>query len=283
MSDSQDVLYEVKDHIATITFNRPDRMNAHTEASEILFLTLLQRADEDPDVRVVIITGTGDKGFCPGADKEYLQAVGDSGGWQNAIPRPMCRFALSVRKPVIAAINGACAGSGLVYALMADIRFASSTARFSTAFVRRGLVGERGTTWLLNHLVGTGVARDLMLSGRKFDATEAAEIGLVNRVVEPDQLMEVARAWAKEVVEYCSPSAMMVIKQQLARDAQNDLEDSLADSGRLGIERMSEADFFEGIAALQEKRLPAFEPVGGPNPEWSPSDLAYFRPGPVAA
>src|SRR5262249_50124568 len=154
-------------------------------------------ADDDPDVRVIVVTGAG-RGFCAGADMGALQEVGKGASFGGS-GKPQT-FPLTIAKPIIAAVNGACAGLGLVHAPLCDLRFAAAGAKFTTAFVRRGLVAEHSISWTLPRLVGQANALDLLLSGRVFLAEEAAAIGLVNRVVEPAALLDTTLAYARDLV-----------------------------------------------------------------------------------
>lgn len=248
----------MSDRIATITFDRPEVANAQNPNTEAEFVELLTRADEDPGVRAIIITGAG-KTFCVGGDAAYAKGVIEAYGWAGSIPQPMEAFGLSVRKPIVAAINGACAGAGLVYAATCDVRFAARGSNFSTAFARRGLPAERGLSWMLQKIVGYGHASDILLSGRKFSTDEAEKMGLVNRVVEPGELMAVARSWALDVAENCSPGAMATIKSQLLADTDRGLAEALADSGeRAVLASQGEGDFREGFMSYLENRRAEF-------------------------
>lgn len=252
------VTCDVSDRIATITFDRPEVANAQNPHTEAEFVDLLAMADEDHDVRSIIITGAG-KAFCVGGDAAYAKGVIAAHGWKGEIPRPMQAFGLAVRKPVVAAINGACAGLGLVFAASCDVRFAARGANFSTAFARRGLPAERGLSWTLPRIVGHGNASDILLSGRKFGSDEAERMGFVNRVVEPDELQAVARAWAADVAENCSPGAMATIKRQLLDDTDRSLTEALADSGeRALLASQGDGDFREGFMSYLEKRPAEF-------------------------
>ncbi|UIX29169.1 enoyl-CoA hydratase-related protein [Streptomyces sp. GQFP] len=259
MDTDDTVLWDVTDGVATITFNRPEAHNAQNPRLEQRYLDLLVRADDDRDVRAVIVTGAG-RSFCVGGDAAVAQQVIDAGGWAKGIPHPMERFAMAVRKPVVAAINGGCAGVGLVYAATCDVRFAARGVKIATSFSRRGCVAERGLSWMLPRLIGHGHASDLLLSGRAIVAEEAERMGLVNRVVERDQLMDVARTWASDVAANCSPSAMATIKRQLLDDTGNDLSTALAQAGEHVMTATSgEPDFREGFASFRENRPAAFQ------------------------
>src|SRR5208337_1662781 len=171
------VLYAESSGVATLTLNRPQRLNAWTPALSTRYFDLLERADDDPSVRVILVTGAG-RGFSAGADMNVLQGS-ESAATADARAQT---FPLTIRKPILAAINGPCAGIGLVFALMCDLRFAAAGAKFTTAFSRRGLVAEHGISWILPRLVGQARALDLLYSGRVFLAEEALALGLVNRV-----------------------------------------------------------------------------------------------------
>jgi enoyl-CoA hydratase/carnithine racemase len=171
-------------------------------------------------------------------------------------------FVTSLRTPIIAAVNGACAGIGLTQALMCDVRFAAAGAKFTTSFARRGLIAEYGISWILPRVVGWGAAMDLLLSGRVFHAEEAAELGLVKAVVPADELMPTAMAYAEDIAANCAPSALAVIKQQLYGDAMSGVVETSARAERLMHESMLRPDFIEGITAFFEKRPPNFPPMG---------------------
>jgi enoyl-CoA hydratase/carnithine racemase len=251
------VLREIRDGVATLTLNRPDRLNAWTPAMEDRYFGFLEEAGADPDVRVIVVTGAG-KGFCPGVDMDTLEDIGAGGAFEHS-GKPQT-FPLTIPKPIIAAINGACAGLGLVQALMCDLRFAAAGAKFTTGFVRRGLVAEHGISWVLPRLLGPARALDLLLSGRVFLADEAQSIGLVNRVVAPEALMATALGYAKELVAHCSPSAMASIKYQVYRHYETDLAAALAETNEIMAASLKRPDFREGVASYVERRAPRFAP-----------------------
>ncbi len=253
------VLRESRDGVLLLTLNRPDRLNAWTPQMEKRYFDSLEAANDDPAVRVIVVTGAG-RGFCAGVDMEALQAIGTGTTFEHS-GKPQT-FPLTIAKPILAAINGACAGLGLVQALMCDLRFAAAGAKFTTAFVRRGLVAEHGSSWLLPRLVGHANALDLLLSGRVLLAEEAAAIGLVNRVVEPAALLETTLAYARDLAAHCSPSAMASIKQQVYRHYELDLAPALEETNQLMAASLKEPDFREGVASFVEKRAPRFAPRG---------------------
>jgi enoyl-CoA hydratase/carnithine racemase len=193
-----------------------------------------------------------------------LQALGDGNVEERAAqedPRPQT-FPLTIPKPIIAAINGPCAGLGLVHALMCDLRFAAAGAKLTTAFSRRGLVAEHGISWILPRVVGPSRALDLLYSSRIVLAEEAAELGLVNRVVEPDRLMDETLAYARDLAENCAPSSMATMKRQIYADIDRGLDEALAAANELMVESFTKSDFTEGVASFMERRPPKFAGVG---------------------
>jgi len=254
------VLYEAADGIATITLNRPDRLNAWTGPMGTAYFDALDRAADDPDVRVIVVTGAG-RGFCAGADMDMLQGIGEAGGTGGDRETRPHTYATSIPKPVIAAVNGACAGLGFVHAMMADIRFAADGAKFTTAFSRRGLVAEHGVSWVLPRVTGPAVALDLLMSGRVFMADEAAELGVVNRTVPADALMATTMEYAREVADNVASTSTAVIKHQVWTHMQESLADSLAETNTLMANSLRRADFKEGVASFVDKRAPKFVSV----------------------
>src|SRR6266852_3233667 len=214
----KDLLYDKSERVATITFNRPDRMNAWTRRMDGELREAMLDAENDPGVGAVIVTGAG-RAYCAGADLGGLSKIADGsesvddgrraeGEFDEKLgPNFRGRFSwlLALHKPVIAAINGACVGMGFTHSLYFDIRIASERARMGLIFVRRGLGIEHGASWLLPRIVGLSNALDLALSGRLLDAEEALRIGLVSRVVAHEQLMPTALEMAGEIATNCSP------------------------------------------------------------------------------
>ena len=234
MSDEV-VLYEQQGPVALLTLNRPERLNAWTGPMERRYFGLLDRAAADPDVRAIVVTGAG-RGFCAGADMDMLQGIGaDETGdraARTAAPARQQWHTTTIPKPVIAAINGACAGIGLCQALMCDLRFAAAGAKLTTAFARRGLIAEHGISWALPRLVGPARALDLLFSGRVILAEEAASMGLVNEVTAPDQLLDRALGYAADLAATSSPMSMAVMKQQIYADVDVDVVTATARRGR---------------------------------------------------
>jgi enoyl-CoA hydratase/carnithine racemase len=262
------VLYEVRDSgVAMLTLNRPERMNGWGGGLATTFYERLDEAETDPDIRAIVVTGNG-RAFCAGADMGNLNTISgstvDSTGQADVsklVGERHPHYVTTLRKPVIAAINGGCAGMGLTLALVCDVRFAAQGAKFTTSFARRGLIAEYGISWILPRVVGWGAALDLLLSGRVFLADEAAELGLVKEVVPPDQLLPTAIAYAEDIATNCAPSSLAVIKQQVYADTMRDVFEASAVAEKLMHESMLRPDFIEGITSFFEKRPPNFPPL----------------------
>ena len=230
---AQAVLYEARESgVAILTLNRPDRMNGWGGGLAAGFYAGLDRAEADPAVRAIVITGNG-RAFCAGADMGDLNSIGsatvESAGDADLsamVGERHAFFLTTLRKPVIAAVNGACAGIGLTQALMCDVRFAAAGAKFTTSFARRGLIAEYGISWILPRVIGWGAALDLLLSGRVFLAEEAAELGMVKEVLAPEDLLPRAIAYAEDIAANCAPSSLAVIKRQVYGDALREIAES---------------------------------------------------------
>jgi len=269
--DLKTIRYEVDDHVATIILDRPRRLNAWTGRMHTEYRWALQEADGDGTVRVVVVTGAG-RGFCAGADAGALEGHVAKGGYDPGTPPDLARpgygvspeldhdfaFHFGLSTPVIAAINGPAAGVGLVLACFADLRFAAAGAKLTTAHGRLNLPAEYGLSWLLPRLIGLGRANDLLLSSRIVLAEEALELGLVNRVLPADGLLDATYAYARELATTISPRSLAQTKRQIALDLHRDLGTSVEEAGGLLREMMREPDFAEGVAALNEKRPPRF-------------------------
>ncbi|MCF6284103.1 MAG: enoyl-CoA hydratase [Candidatus Hydrogenedentes bacterium] len=272
--DYQEIVFDVADYIATITLNRPDKLNAWTMCMESEYRHAMADAEQRDDVRVIIVTGAG-RGFCAGADMSLLSGIqGGDIELDKAQEQEMAEpgagpdvkedfqkpytFPLAVKKPIIAAINGHAMGLGLVHAVYCDIRFASDKAKFGTAFSQRGLIAEHGPVWMLPRLVGIENALDLLYSARIIDAEEAKSMGLVSRVVPHDELLDRVREYATHLATQCSPRALGIIKRQVYESLLTQLGPATDIAIREMFESISTEDFAEGISSFIEKRPPNF-------------------------
>jgi len=273
----EQIQYEVEEPVATLTLNRPERLNAWTARMGQEIRHAFASAERDPRVIAVLVTGRG-RGFCSGADLRGLGALsqggsfsGEDGAALDADPgdpsmgpsfRGTFSYPMSIPKPILCAINGPCVGLGLPIALSCDIRFASDRASFTTAFARRGLIAEWGISWMLPRVVGLTHALDLLLSARTIDAAEAARMGLVNRVVPHDDLLRVAREYALDIADNCSPGSLAIIKREVLQHLSCSLEQAEQEAMKYMFESFTGADFGEALAAFAEKRSPKFARLG---------------------
>ena len=257
MADDELVLSTTAGGVRTLRLNNPDRRNVWSVAMEERYFSLLDEADADPGVRCIVLTGAGTT-FCPGLDTARLSVASREGTLDLGARRPQT-YPLRIRKPIIAAINGACAGIGLMQALNCDVRFAARTARFTTAYARRGLPAEYGSSWLLPRVIGLENALDLLLSARVFDADEAKALGLVSRVCEPDEVVAQAQAYAQELAANCSPRSMAAIRRQVYGDLSRGFGESMVQTLALMAQFAGLPDFAEGVASFIEKRPAAFD------------------------
>ncbi len=261
-----EVLYEVADHVATITLNRPHRRNAISVRMLTMLTELFSRADGDGDVRVVLLTGAG-KGFCSGLDIKDAMAgtgigAGSGGGGAPAAfahTRNLPTVVLQeMDTPVIAVINGAAAGYGLDLALGADMRLIAQSATLLPGFAKRGVVPESGGTWYLPRLLGWAKAAEISYLGRDLDATEAERIGLVNRAVPDEELLPLAREWAAEIASN-APLAIRAMKRLFRHGLTEDFE---SHSHHVLLQTMllfGTKDFQEGLTSFMEQRPPEFK------------------------
>jgi len=265
-----DILYRVDDGVAVITLNRPDKLNAWRGEMDRDVRAAMRAAADDPAVRVIVLTGAG-RGFCAGADMNMLQDTVAAGEVRSsgAGPAPFdatvredfkrtYSYFPAVPKPIIAAINGACAGLGFVLSLYADLRFASDAAVFTTSFSRRGLIAEHGISWLLPRTVGMANAADLLYSARKVRPHEALAMGLVNRVIPHQEFEAEVMAYARMLATEVSPRSLGEMK----REIWNGLFQTLAEATDAANADMQKSftseDFKEGVAHFVEQRPPAF-------------------------
>jgi enoyl-CoA hydratase/carnithine racemase len=270
---NQETLYQVADRVATITLNRPDKLNAWTSVMEREVRAAMGEADKDENVRVIVLTGAG-RGFCAGADMSLLSTVAEKGldeakrtqsvqtaakseGSRSDFQKKYSYF-LALTKPVIAAINGPVVGLGLVITLYCDLRIASDAARFGTAFAQRGLIAEYGMAWMLPRLVGHANALDLLFSARMIDAAEALRMGLVNHVYPRETFLEEVRKNAAYLASNVSPRSLRVIKRQVYAAMFQTLAESFESSEQEMLTSLECEDFKEGVAHFVEKRSPVF-------------------------
>ncbi|MEX0941165.1 MAG: enoyl-CoA hydratase-related protein [Pseudomonadales bacterium] len=269
-----EIKYEVEGPSAVITLNRPDALNAFTNNMLEELKHALATAEQNPDVVGIILTGQG-RGFCAGMDMNALNSQATGGDLSAGVETkqldadpgdkamgPNFRIAftyiLSVRKPIIAAVNGPCAGLGLSIAALCDLRFVSTSAKFITAFSQRGLVAEHGLSWVLPRVIGPSRALDLLWSSRRLGPDEALKMGLVNRITEPDDLLPEARAYIEDLAEHAAPLSLMIMKQQVYKHLNTNLEEAMQESNKLMAESLERDDFKEGVASFLEKRPPRF-------------------------
>ncbi len=256
------ILFDVDEHIATITLNRPDRLNAFTGTMMNEIIDAFDRTDADDDVRAVIVTGAG-RGFCAGADLggggETFAKGGSDVQTDVGVPRDggglVSLRIYDSKKPVIGAINGAAVGVGVTMTLPMDIRIASEHAKFGFVFARRGIVPEACSSWFLPRVVGISQAVEWCYSGRVFPASEAHSGGLVRSVHEADDLLPAARAIAADIAENSAPVSVALTRQMLWRmlGASHPMEAHRADSRGIAL-RGPSADAREGVQSFLDKR-----------------------------
>lgn len=271
----QDIRYHVDDPVAVITMNRPDALNAFTVRMLAEIRHALAEAERDPAVVGIVLTGAG-RGFCAGMDMNALDSMSSGGGEREDLSaldadpgdpdlgddfQVTYGYLLSIRKPIIAAVNGACAGLGFVYALLSDMRFVDRNAKFTTAFSQRGLIAEHGASWILPRLIGAGRALDLLWSARKFDGEEAYRLGLAERLCEPGECVDQAIDYVKELAAVASPTSLRIMKAQVYRHLNMGLGESMRESNEWMATSLKRDDFREGVRSFIERRPPAFKRV----------------------
>jgi enoyl-CoA hydratase/carnithine racemase len=265
-ADQPNVVVDFEDSLAIVRLNRPERMNAFTYRMIADIRAAVDRAGADENVVGIIVTGTG-RAFSAGLDTTDL-ARSTSGSANEDIDNSSARnddlpalfsYLLRVSKPIIAAINGVAAGGGFVLAMMCDLRFAADSASFTTAFSKRGLIAEHGTSYLLPRLVGTGRALDLLWSARRFDSAEALRIGFVDRVVPADRLLDEARAYIRDLAANVSPRSLAVIKAEVYGHLSLGMEAALRHADKIMRDSLTHPDATEGVASFVERRPPRFQ------------------------
>jgi 2-(1,2-epoxy-1,2-dihydrophenyl)acetyl-CoA isomerase len=256
------LIYEVKDGIATLTLNRPERLNALGGSLREDLHDAITRSAADPEVRVMLVTGSG-KGFCAGGDVKAMNEAKEGRRerpFMEKIAPGRDRTLLAMREapqPIIAAVNGAAAGAGMNLALACDIRLASTAAKFSQAFVKRGLHPDWGGTYFLPRIVGTARACELIFTGEVIDAAEALRLGIVSRVLPPEELLPAAQALARAIAAG-PPIAIRLAKRGIYRNAESDLRTALEYETFAQNACFETEDASEGIRAFVEKRPPVF-------------------------
>lgn len=253
------IIFEKEDHIATITLNRPEKMNAWNGKMQDDMDKAINDVTADNDIRALIITGAG-RGFCAGLDVAAMAELAEL-GLKGGVEKSVAWIAPQLRnldKPVIAAVHGACVGLGLTVALACDIRIASDNTKFSMAFIKRGVVPDTGSTYFLPRVVGTGNACELIFTGDPIDATEAARIGLVNRVVSHDELMTAAKEMATRIAQN-PPITVRLAKAAIYKGLDADLLSHIQYEILANRIAMATEDQKEAIAAFLEKREPQFK------------------------
>ncbi|GAA1867245.1 enoyl-CoA hydratase-related protein [Pseudonocardia ailaonensis] len=246
--------------VRVITFDAAWRRNTWGPDLEDAYFDALDDAGRDPDVKAIVVTGAG-RTFCPGMDPDVMGRAA-AGGAYHVHRRPQT-WATRIQKPVIAAVNGACAGVGLVQALFCDYRFTHAGARFSTAFAKRGLPAEDGVGWVLGRLVGISTAFDLLATGRVLPGDEAVGIGLADRLSEPGEVVADAVEYARGLAASVSPVALAMVKAQVWADLGGGLEDARLRARHLLAVAKLQDDYAEGVTAFREGRRPAFAPFHG--------------------
>lgn len=268
-----EILYEKDGPVLTISLNRPEALNAWTRVMEREVHEAMTEATADDSVRAIVLTGAG-RGFCAGADMNLLGGLQDEAEkaksrLQTVMPKnnsvagglqlsrdygQRYSYFPTVPKPILGAINGPCAGLGMVMALYCDVRFCSDSAVFTTAFSKRGLIAEHGISWMLPALVGHAAALDLLMSARKVRADEALQLGLVSRVVPTEGFLDECRAYAEELATAVSPRSMRVMKAQVYTALHQNLESAILTANSEMPGSFESDDFREGVAHFVEKR-----------------------------
>ena len=272
----RDIIYQVDDPVAVIKFNRPEALNAFTGRMLAEIRHALAAAETDEHVVGIVLTGEG-RGFCPGMDMNALDAISDGETGSNddladlkAQPgdpelgdnfQVTYSYLMSIRKPVIAAINGACAGLGLAIATMTDLRIVERSAKFSTAFSQRGLIAEHGVSWTLPRLIGSGNALDLLWSARKFTGEEANKIGLAEKLVDDGDSLATAIDYVRNLAASSAPKSLQIMKAQVYRHMNMQLGEAMRETNDWMAASLQRDDFREGVRSFIEKRPPNFERV----------------------
>ena len=278
----QEILVNTGKGVTTITLNRPDKLNAWTPTMGNEVKNAIEIAGQDKECRCIIVTGSG-RGFCAGADMGGLKNRADGSGAKpievdmeikpykadkglgpDIIDDFEGRFAYMYNcpKPIIAMVNGACAGIGLIFTLYADLRFVNQDAKLTTAFASRGLIAEHGIAWMLPRLIGEANALDLLLTARIFKGDEAASMGLANKSLPAEELENYVNDYAENMAHKASPRSLAIMKRQIRASYSQTFIKSLEEANEQMLASFEEFDFKEGVNSFMEKRPPKFRGIG---------------------
>ena len=276
MTTYEQIIYEVDGPAATITMNRPDTLNAMTSLLQAELRHALDASERNEDIIGTVLTGAG-RGFCSGVDMNDLGAMSAAGktigksyehlaadpGNPDKDPNYMFSppYLLGLRKPIIAAVNGACAGLGFSYATFCDMRFVDRNAKFVSSFAPRGLIAEHGTSWMLPRIVGPSHALDIFWSSRRVEGEEAYQMGYANRLCEPGESVKEAQEYLKMIAGTSAPTSIMMMKKQVYKHLMRDLGESMVEDNQWMSDSLTEDDFKEGVASFVERRSPNFARV----------------------
>ena len=276
MTTYEQIIYEVDGPAATITMNRPDTLNAMTSLLQAELRHALDASERNEDIIGTVLTGAG-RGFCSGVDMNDLGAMSAAGktigksyehlaadpGNPDKDPNYMFSppYLLGLRKPIIAAVNGACAGLGFSYATFCDMRFVDRNAKFVSSFAPRGLIAEHGTSWMLPRIVGPSHALDIFWSSRRVEGEEAYRMGYANRLCEPGESVKEAQEYLKMIAGTSAPTSIMMMKKQVYKHLMRDLGESMVEDNQWMSDSLTEDDFKEGVASFVERRSPNFARV----------------------
>jgi enoyl-CoA hydratase/carnithine racemase len=270
MGEWQDIEVEIEDPVAVIRLNRPEKLNAVTYPMLAEIRRAIDECAADPRVVGIVITGAG-RGFCAGLDSQALvdvtaaEASGDTGSRRESASAEtpgMWTYFYGVPKPIVAAVNGVAAGGGLMLALMSDVRIASTNASFVTVFLKRGLIAEHGSSWILSRLVGPGRAFDLLWTSDRVDASKAAEYGLVEHLVEPEELLATAKDYVRKIAANSAPKSIAETKRLVYAAMGKGIDEAMREAEVAQWKAVASPDATEGARALMEKREARFERLG---------------------